>query len=69
MPEYQMTLMNRQTIARETMAFWLNTNGTKYDSALASMLILLFSIHLLSMKATIAEPFLLQTLLKTRAGS
>jgi len=31
MPEYQMTLMNRQKIARETMAFWLNTNGTKYE--------------------------------------
>ena len=31
MPEYQMTLMNRQNIARETMAFSLNTNGTKYE--------------------------------------
>ena len=30
MPDYQMTLMDRQTIARDTMAFWLDTNGTSY---------------------------------------
>lgn len=31
MPEYQMTLVDRQRIARETMAFWLDTNGTNYQ--------------------------------------
>jgi ferredoxin-NADP reductase len=31
MAEYQMTLMDRQRIARDTMAFWLDTNGTNYE--------------------------------------
>lgn len=31
MAEYQMTLMGRQTIARDTMAFWLATNGSRYE--------------------------------------
>lgn len=31
MAEYQMTLMYRQRIARDTMAFWFGTNGTNYD--------------------------------------
>jgi len=31
MAEYQMTLMNRQNIARDTMAFWLDTNGARYE--------------------------------------
>jgi len=31
MAEYQMTLMDRQRIARDTMAFWLDTNGTNYQ--------------------------------------
>jgi ferredoxin-NADP reductase len=30
MPDYQMTLTDRQRIARDTMAFWLDTNGTNY---------------------------------------
>jgi ferredoxin-NADP reductase len=31
MPEYQMTLTNRQKIARDTMAFWLDANGARYE--------------------------------------
>src|SRR5580692_3547492 len=31
MAEYQMTLMDRQRIARDTMAFWFNTNGARYE--------------------------------------
>ena len=31
MAEYQMTLVDRQEIARGTMAFWLNTNGAAYE--------------------------------------
>jgi ferredoxin-NADP reductase len=31
MAEYQMTLMDRQRIARDTMAFWFDTNGTRYE--------------------------------------
>jgi ferredoxin-NADP reductase len=31
MAECQMTLMDRQKIARDTMAFWFDTNGTSYD--------------------------------------
>jgi len=31
MAEYQMTLMDRQRIARDTMAFWLDTNGINYE--------------------------------------
>jgi ferredoxin-NADP reductase len=31
MAEYQMTLMDRQRIARDTMAFWFDTNGTSYE--------------------------------------
>ncbi len=31
MGEYQMTLVDRQEIARDTMAFWYDTNGTGYD--------------------------------------
>ena len=31
MAEYQMTLVDRQRIARDTMAFWLDTNGTRYE--------------------------------------
>src|ERR1700740_2434118 len=30
MAEFKMTLMDRQRIARDTMAFWLDTNGTSY---------------------------------------
>ena len=31
MTEYQMTLMDRQRIARDTMAFWFDTNGARYE--------------------------------------
>jgi ferredoxin-NADP reductase len=31
MAEYQMTLMDRQRNARDTIAFWLDTNGTNYQ--------------------------------------
>jgi ferredoxin-NADP reductase len=31
MAEYQMTLVDRQTIARDTMAFWFDTNGARYE--------------------------------------
>src|ERR1700682_2456032 len=31
MPEYQMTLTNRERIARDTMAFWFDTNGHRYE--------------------------------------
>jgi ferredoxin-NADP reductase len=31
MAEYQMTLMDRQRIARDTMAFWFDTNGARYE--------------------------------------
>jgi ferredoxin-NADP reductase len=30
MAEYQMTLMDRQRIAKDTMAFWFDTNGASY---------------------------------------
>jgi ferredoxin-NADP reductase len=31
MAEYQMTLVDRQRIARDTMTFWFDTDGTGYD--------------------------------------
>jgi ferredoxin-NADP reductase len=31
MAEYEVTLVDRQRIARETMAFWFETNGTDFD--------------------------------------
>jgi ferredoxin-NADP reductase len=31
MAEYQMTLEDRQRIARDTMAFWFDTNGARYE--------------------------------------
>ena len=31
MAEYQMTLMDRQRIARDTIAFWFDTNGARYE--------------------------------------
>ena len=31
MAEYQMTLMDRQRIARDTMAFWFDTNSIRYE--------------------------------------
>jgi ferredoxin-NADP reductase len=31
MAEFQMSLMDRQRIARETMAFWFDTNGSSYE--------------------------------------
>jgi ferredoxin-NADP reductase len=31
MAEYQMTLVDRQRIARDTMAFWFETNGNGFD--------------------------------------
>ena len=31
MADYQMTLVDRQRIARGTMTFWLDTNGSSYD--------------------------------------
>jgi ferredoxin-NADP reductase len=31
MAEYQMTLVDRQRIAKDTMAFWFDTHGTGYD--------------------------------------
>jgi ferredoxin-NADP reductase len=31
MPEYQMTLTNRERIARDTMAFWFDANGARYE--------------------------------------
>jgi ferredoxin-NADP reductase len=31
MAEFQMTLMDRQRIARDTMAFWFDTNGARYQ--------------------------------------
>jgi ferredoxin-NADP reductase len=31
MAEYQMTLVDRQRIARDTIAFWFDTNGARYE--------------------------------------
>ncbi len=31
MAEYQMTIVDRQRIARDTMAFWFDTNGARYE--------------------------------------
>ena len=31
MAECQMTLMDRQRIARDTMAFWFDTNGARFE--------------------------------------
>ena len=31
MAEYEMTLMDRQRVARDTMAFWFDTNGAHYE--------------------------------------
>jgi ferredoxin-NADP reductase len=31
MADYQMTLVDRQRIARDTMAFWFDTNGASYE--------------------------------------
>jgi ferredoxin-NADP reductase len=31
MAEYQMTLTNRESIARDTMAFWFDANGGRYE--------------------------------------
>jgi ferredoxin-NADP reductase len=31
MTEYQMTLTDRQRIARDTMAFWFDANGARYE--------------------------------------
>ena len=31
MAEYQMTLVDRQRVARDTMAFWFDTNGARYE--------------------------------------
>jgi ferredoxin-NADP reductase len=31
MAEFQMTLVDRKRIARDTMAFWLDTNGSRYQ--------------------------------------
>ena len=31
MAEYQMTLVDRQRIARDTMAFWFDTNGANFE--------------------------------------
>src|SRR5260370_32452646 len=31
MDEYQMTLVDQQRIARDTMAFWLDANGASFD--------------------------------------
>jgi ferredoxin-NADP reductase len=31
MAEYEMTLMDRQRVARDTMAFWFDTNGALYE--------------------------------------
>jgi ferredoxin-NADP reductase len=31
MAEYQMSLVDRQRIARDTMAFWFDTNGARYE--------------------------------------
>src|ERR1700746_2630124 len=31
MAEYHMTLIDRQRIARDTRAFWLDTNGARYE--------------------------------------
>src|SRR5260370_21295799 len=31
MPEYQMTLVDRQRIARDTMSFWFDTNGANFE--------------------------------------
>jgi ferredoxin-NADP reductase len=31
MAEYQMTLMDRQRIAKDTMAFWFDANGARYE--------------------------------------
>ena len=31
MPEYEMTLVDQQRIARDTMAFWFDTNGASFE--------------------------------------
>jgi hypothetical protein len=64
--EFQMTLVDRQRIAKDTMAFWFDTNGTGYDFRAGQLADFAFMHASLGTKATISEPFLSQTLLMTK---
>jgi hypothetical protein len=64
MAEYQMTLMDRQRIARDTMAFWLDTNGANFGFRAGQHADLSSET-----KVTILGPFHSQALLLTKSPS
>ena len=66
MAEYQMTLMDRQRIARDTMAFWFDANSARYEFRAGQRSTPTLSLEA---KATIRGLFLSQALLLTKTQS
>jgi hypothetical protein len=69
MPEYEMTLVDQQRIARDTMAFWFDTNGASFAFRAGSMPILCSSTPARKVKATIPGPYHSRALLMTKGQS
>jgi ferredoxin-NADP reductase len=59
MAEYEMTLMDRQKIARDTMAFWFDTNGADYEFRAGQHADFTFFQPPWTLRAAIRGPFLL----------
>jgi ferredoxin-NADP reductase len=63
MAEYQVTLVDRQRIARDTMAFWFEANGASFEFCAGQHADFAFTRPCREVKATIPGPFHSQVLL------
>jgi ferredoxin-NADP reductase len=69
MAEYQMTLVNRQRIARDTMAFWFDTNGANFEFRAGQHADFAFTHPCEGSEATIFGPFRSPARLATKGRS
>jgi ferredoxin-NADP reductase len=69
MDEYQMTLVDRHRIARDTMAFWFDTNGANFRFRAGQHADLIFARPSMEVRATMPGPSCSQALLLTTGQS
>jgi NAD(P)H-flavin reductase len=69
MPEYEMTLVDQQRIARDTMAFWFDANGASFAFRAGQHADLCSSTLAWKVKATIPGPYHSRALLMTKGQS
>ena len=69
MAEYQMTLVDRERIANDTMAFWFHKTGPNFEFRAGQHSDFALCVRIWELRASILGPFRSQALQVTKAQS